>query len=67
MEIFGQRIKQELKAQGKLQKDLGEYLKVKKSTLTEWLNGNNEPPMRIIVDIAKFLDVSTDYLLGLED
>ena len=55
------------KRKGKLQKDLCEALKVKKSTLSEWLNGNNEPPMQTIVDIARFLNVSTDYLLGLED
>ena len=54
MKIFGQRIKQELKAQNKQQKDLCEYLKVKKSTLSEWLNGNNEPPMQTIVDISVF-------------
>ena len=67
MKTFGVRVKQELKVQGKLQKDLCEALKVKKSTLSEWLNGNNEPPMQTIVDIARFFNVSTDYLLGLED
>lgn len=67
MEKFGARVKSELKAQGKMQKDLCLYLNVNKSTMSEWLNDKNEPPMRIIVDIAKFLEVSTDYLLGLED
>lgn len=66
MKIFGIRVKQELKEQGKLQKDLCEYLKVNKSTLSEWLNDNNEPSMQHIVEIATFLGVSTDYLLGLE-
>lgn len=67
MEIFGKRVKKELKEQGKQQKELCEYLNVKKSTLSEWLNNNNEPKMKYIVDIAVFLEVSTDYLLGLED
>lgn len=67
MEIFGIRVKKELKEQGKMQKDLCEFLHVKKSTLSEWLNGNNEPPMRCIAEIAVYLEVSTDYLLGLED
>ena len=67
MEIFGKRVKQELKEQGKMQKDLCMYLNVNKSTLSEWLNNNNEPPMQYIVEIAKFLDVTTDYLLGLEN
>ena len=39
---------------------------VSKSTLSEWLNDKNEPPMSVIVEIAKFLEVSTDYLLGIE-
>ncbi len=67
MKVFGERVKQELKNKNKQQKDLCEFLNVKKSTLSEWLNNNNEPPMQIIVDIAVYLGVSTDYLLGLED
>lgn len=67
MEQFGLRVKRELKNQGRMQKDLCLYLNVNKSTMSEWLNGNNEPPMKMIVEIAKFLEVSTDYLLGLED
>ena len=66
MKIFVILVKQELKEQGKLQTDLCEYLKVNKSTLSEWLNDNNEPSMQYIVEIATFLGVSTDYLLGLE-
>ena len=67
MKIFGERIKRELKEQGKTQKDLARALCVQTSTLCEWLNDHNEPPMQIIVDVAKALDVSTDYLLGLKD
>ena len=67
MEKFGVRVKRELKVQGKMQKDLCLYLNVNKSTMSEWLNDKNEPPMRIIVEIAKFLGVTTDYLLGLEN
>ncbi|MDE5990308.1 MAG: helix-turn-helix domain-containing protein [Clostridia bacterium] len=67
MNIFGTRVKKELKNQGKKQVDLCNYLNVKKSTLSEWLNGNNEPSMKYIVEIAIFLDVSTDYLLGIEN
>lgn len=64
MEGFGQRVKKELKEQGMQQKNLCLYLNVNKSTMCEWLNDKNEPPMRIIVEIAKYLDVTTDYLLG---
>ena len=67
MKIFGQRVKQELKVQNKKQVDLATHLGVQKSTLSEWLNDNNEPPMKTIVEIALYLNVSTDYLLGIED
>lgn len=67
MENFGARVKSELKQQGKMQKELCEYLQVNKSTLSQWLNDVNEPPMACIVKIAVFLGVSTDYLFGLEN
>ena len=67
MDSFGSRVKNELKNQGKLQKELCSFLNVKKSTLSEWLNDNNEPSIKYIVQIAIYLDVSTDYLLGLEN
>ena len=66
MQGFGVRVKQELNVLGKMQKDLGTHLNVSKSTLSEWLNDKNEPPMSVIVEIAKFLEVSTDYLLDIE-
>ena len=50
-----------------MQKGLCLYLNINKSALAEWLNDNNEPSMQNIADIAKFLGVTTDYLLGLED
>ena len=67
MKIFGERIKLILKESGKTQKGLANALNVQTTTLCEWLNGHNEPPMQAIVDIAVYLDVSTDYLLGLKD
>ncbi|MBQ2740598.1 MAG: helix-turn-helix transcriptional regulator [Clostridia bacterium] len=67
MKVFGERVKQALKESGLTQKKLAEELNVQTSTLCEWLNDHNEPPMQMIVDIARFLDVSTDYLLGMKD
>lgn len=56
-----------LKELGITQKMLAERLHVQTSTLCEWLNDHNEPPMQAIVDIAVALEVSTDFLLGLKD
>ena len=67
MKIFGERVKQTLKETGWTQKKLAEALKVQTSTLCEWLNDHNEPPMQTIVDIALALEVSTDFLLGVKE
>ncbi len=67
MKIFGIRVKEELKSQGKKQIDLARALNVKESTLSEWLNDHNEPPMETIRNIADYLGVSLDYLFGKED
>ena len=67
MKVFGERVKQTLKEAGITQKQMAEQLNVQTSTLCEWLNDHNEPPMQTIVDIALFLEVSTDYLLGIKE
>ena len=67
MKIFGERVKQTLKEAGWTQKRLAEHLQVQTSTLCEWLNDHNEPPMQTIVDIALALEVSTDFLLGVKE
>lgn len=67
MKGFGERVKTELKEQGKTQRQLASALNVQTSTLCEWLNDHNEPPMQIIADIAVYLGVSTDFLFGLKD
>ncbi len=67
MKLFGEKVKQSLKELGITQKDFANKLGVQPSTLCEWLNGHNEPPMQTLVDIALALDVSTDYLLGIRD
>lgn len=67
MKVFGERVKQTLKETGMTQKELAARLQVQTSTLCEWLNDHNEPPMQLIVEIALTLDVSTDFLLGIKD
>ena len=67
MKIFGERVKQTLKEQGVTQRELAKKLNVQPSTLCEWLNDNNEPPMQAIVDIALLLETTTDYLLGIKE
>ena len=37
------------------------------TTFSEWINGNKEPQMKSAVALAKYVNVSTDYLFGLSD
>lgn len=56
-----------LKEQGKSQKELCEYLGIKQQAFTNWKGGNNTSYMKHLPQIAKFLDVSVDYLLEEEN
>lgn len=46
---------------------LAKELDVGKSIISYWEQGKNEPSLSKLIAIAKFFDVSIDYLAGLED
>lgn len=52
---------------GLTQKELGEKLNIGQSTVNNYENENRIPIPEIIIAYSKFFNVSTDYLLGLED
>lgn len=65
--LFCERLK-ELRKERKLgQIALAEKLGVGKSVISAWELGKCEPSLSNLIAIAKFFDVSTDYLAGLED
>lgn len=58
----------ELKSSRKLmQKQVAEGAGIPLRTYRRYENGEREPSASIIVALAKFFGVSTDYLLGLSD
>lgn len=61
------KIQSLLKEQHKTQKNLTDFLGLKKTTFTSWKSGKNTSYTKHIGKIAEFLDVSTDYLLGKTD
>ena len=64
---FGKRLK-ELRLENCLrQQELGEILFVNQRTVSYWENSVSEPDYDMLVKIAILFDVSTDYLLGLEN
>ena len=62
---IGQRINTVLAERGILQKDLAEGVNVSKNTVSYWLSGGRHPSLAQITEVAQFLSVSVDYLLGL--
>ena len=52
---------------GLTQRELGEKLGYCNQTVSFWESGRREPDLDALVAVAKFFDVSVDYLLGLKE
>lgn len=61
---IGHTIADLLESQGKKQKDLAKYLDVNSNVVSYWCNGTRKPNIEQIIQIAKYFNVTTDYLLG---
>ena len=62
--MFADRIKHLRQSKELNQVQLAEKLGVKKQSVSNWENDNIMPSVDMLVKIADFFDVSTDYLLG---
>lgn len=49
------------------QQTLAKEINVTQKAIDFWEKGINEPKASYIISLAKFFNVSADYLLGLED
>jgi len=49
------------------QKELASHIGVSPSVLSDWRSGRIKPSTEVISKIAKYFDVTTDYLLDLSD
>ena len=67
MKLFGERLK-ELRLDKKPSIEaLAKKVEISKSALSRWELNQAEPLASSVVVLAKFFNVSTDYLLGLEN
>ena len=67
MRKFAERLK-ELRTEKDLSdKALSEQVKIGSSSISRWENGQSDITSDQLIILAKFFDVSTDYLLGLTD
>lgn len=73
MDDFGKRLR-ELREERDLSLDMVVYdidnkfaIELTKSHLSRWENGKNLPSVRYAAYLAKYFNVSLDYLIGLTD
>lgn len=65
MHVFN-NIEALLKSRKKTQKELCEYLGLKKQAFSDWKSNRTESYMKYLPQIAEYFDVSVDFLLGKE-
>ncbi len=65
--ILGQRLRELREEKGFTQKELAKELNIHSVTYLHYEKEQREPPLTLLAKIAKFYDVSVDYLLGLTD
>ena len=61
---YGAKIKDLIDDRDIKQKALAKYLNMSESTLSNYVTGRNEIPLAVLVQIADYFHVTTDYLLG---
>jgi len=62
--MFASRLRYLRQSKELNQTQLGEKLGVKKQSVSNWENGNIVPSIDMLIKIADYFHVSTDYLLG---
>lgn len=67
MSTFDERLKELRIEKGLSQRQLAESLGMTQSNISKWESGLQDTVSMNIVLLAKFFDVTTDYLLGVDD
>lgn len=49
------------------QREVAEYLHIRQNTYSQYENGHRQLPLEFLIALAKFYNISTDYILGLTD
>lgn len=66
METLGEKIKKILEEKGMSQIQLAIKMGISPSSLNQYVRGRKNVGLKVILNLCKTLDVSSDYLLGLE-
>lgn len=62
--IFGEQLKQLRKSRNLTQRELGAQIGLSKAVVSKYENGMGFPSFDVLIRIAQFFGVTTDYLLG---
>ena len=65
--IFGRRLKQALIEKNVQQKTLADVLEISDKTMSSYVHGNANPTLLGLAKIAKYLNITADFLLGLSN
>ena len=65
--IFDETLKELRTDCGLSQQQLADELKISQSAIAKWELSKTEPVASMIVKLAKYFDVDSDFLLGLRD
>lgn len=66
-ETVGQRIKAQRVRMGMTQENLAEEMCVPKATISGYETDRNEPKGSVVVELAKHLNTTPNYLLGFDE
>jgi len=64
---FAEKLKELRKEMALTQKELADKLGFERTTVSGWEQERKEPNYDTLIMLAKFFNVTVDYLLGLED
>ena len=65
--MFSKRLRELRLEKGLTQQQLADTLKVDRTTVLKWETEGREPSFAMVIQIARFFEVSCDYLLGNTD
>lgn len=65
--MLNERISELRRAFNWTQVQLADKLNVSKQAVSNWENDNIQPSIEMLIKLSKIFNVSTDYLLGLEN
>lgn len=65
MVVLSMRLKDIREDLDKTQIEIADYLHIKQNTYSQYENGQRQLPVDVLIKLAKYYNVSTDYILEL--